>query len=130
MPKTCKKTHTKKGGFFGHALRAAKVVRLGARTVDAVKPANPQQTAAPNRSVRVVDVKDDTRYTIKPTQQSLKFYTHGNSNKPVGEMHRNKIKNIAVSNGKLKIVKTNNSSFTYKLTNNKTNQNKIRQNLS
>ena len=118
------------GGFLRAALLGLKAVRLGAKTVNVVsKPSNPRKTAQRNRAVRVIDETNNARFTIRPTKQTLQFYTHGNSNTPVGEMHRNKIRNIAVNNNTIKITKTNNSTFTYKIANNK-NRTNIKKNLS
>ena len=137
-----------KGGFLKTALRALTAVRLGAKTVDTISKTSQKsnknnlikkqnvnrmqrnnKSNQKNRNVRVIDEKNNERFTIRPTKETLYFYTHGNSNTPVGEMHRNKIRNIAVNNNTLKITKTNNSSFTYRLANNK-NRTNIIKNLS
>lgn len=126
------------GGFLRGALLGLRAIRLGAKTVNTVSKVSqpqPQKRNANrtnnrnNRSIRVIDEKNNTKFTIRPTKQTLQFYTHGNSNTPVGEMHRNKIRNIAVNNNTLKITKTNNSSFTYKIANNR-NRTNIKKNLT
>lgn len=135
MPKTKSKTQQKKGGFLGTVLRTVSAVRLGTKAVKSMsnKPKSshnrPQNSNKLQKTVRVIDPKNNSRFTIRSTNKALKFYTHGNSNTPVGEMHRNNIKNIAVNNNTLKITKTNNSSFTYKIANN-SNSSHIKQNLS
>lgn len=120
----------KKGGFLRTILHAATAVKVGTKLVNSSSKSKPgTNNVAKDKTVRVIDLQNNKRFTLKPTSNSIQFYNHGNSNKPVGEIYRNNIRKISVENGKVAINKTNNSKFTYKLANN-TNQSRAKQILT